>query len=295
MGRQQLQRSVSFSNNVSTHEIPSLDADDVAELYYSRADYKKFQIAQRVRIDRCIAKQVKRMVEDASATLMETHNQELATMQTAKGLSDDFPLVEPPIKAVRRGSTLVVTDNAIPTKPVRRGSTLMTTDNTIPIKPVRRGSTLMTTDNAIPIKPVRRGSTLMTTDNAILTKPVRRGSALITTDNAIPTKPVRRGSALITTDNAIPTKPVRRGSIVCTKVADVGTAEVDVARAPAKPVSCSRKKDTDPEIHKVAVSRAPPNPVRQDSCSNTIAADTAIAQAALPESSSSWLDGAVAA
>jgi hypothetical protein len=277
MGRQQLQRSVSFSNNVSTHEIPSLDADDVAELYYSRADYKKFQIAQRVRIDRCIAKQVKRMVEDASATLMETHNQELATMQTAKGLSDDFPLVEPPIKAVRRGSTLVVTDNAIPTKPVRRGSTLMTTDNTIPIKPVRRGSTLMTTDNAIPIKPVRRGSTLMTTDNAILTNPVRRGSALITTDNAIPTK------------------PVRRGSIVCTKVADVGTAEVDVARAPAKPVSCSRKKDTDPEIHKVAVSRAPPNPVRQDSCSNTIAADTAIAQAALPESSSSWLDGAVAA
>jgi hypothetical protein len=50
---QHQRRSVSFSDNVTTHEIPRLDSDEKAEVYYSRSDYKKFLIvAQRGREDR---------------------------------------------------------------------------------------------------------------------------------------------------------------------------------------------------------------------------------------------------
>jgi hypothetical protein len=82
--------SVSFSDDVTTHEIPKLDADERAEVYFSRSDYKKFLIAQQIRVDRHKAKLMRRMIEDVSATL-EAHTLELVELQTPV----DLLLVQP--------------------------------------------------------------------------------------------------------------------------------------------------------------------------------------------------------
>jgi hypothetical protein len=93
--------SVSFSDEVTTHEIPRLDADEMAEVYYSRSDYKKFLIAQRIRVDRQTAKKMRRMIKEASA-ILKAHTLELAVMQAP---FDDLLLVKPPTMPVRQASS----------------------------------------------------------------------------------------------------------------------------------------------------------------------------------------------
>jgi glutamate synthase domain-containing protein 2 len=93
--------SVSFSDDVTTHVIPKLNACETSEVYYSRRDYKKFQMAQRMREDKHEAKQMRRMIEDESAT-REAHARELAEMQPPV---DDLLLVQPPSMPVRQVSS----------------------------------------------------------------------------------------------------------------------------------------------------------------------------------------------
>jgi hypothetical protein len=93
--------TVSFSDTVTTHEIPKLDACDTTEVYYTRSDYKKFQIAQRMREDRQEAKRMRRMIEDASAT-REKHALEMARMQPL--LHDLLLSILPPSMPVRQVS-----------------------------------------------------------------------------------------------------------------------------------------------------------------------------------------------
>jgi hypothetical protein len=138
--------SVTFSDDVTTHEIPKLDKCQTADVYYSRSDYKKFQNAHRIRVDRNIAKQVRRMIEDASATL-EAHDLELAGMQTPV---DDLLLVKPPSMPVRQVSRSMPTPVALskrPSMPVRKKTVIVKdvwTENAkvsvAPTRPVRQAS-----------------------------------------------------------------------------------------------------------------------------------------------------------
>jgi hypothetical protein len=100
--------SVSFSDDVTTFEIPKLDAGETVEVYYSRSDYRKFQRTQKIRVDRQVAKQARRMKEDATATL-EVHTLELAWMRTPV---DELLLVKPPTMPVRQASSrnMIVSD-----------------------------------------------------------------------------------------------------------------------------------------------------------------------------------------
>jgi hypothetical protein len=107
-----LRTSVSFSDDVTTHEIPKLDDGEAAEVYYSRSDYKKFQKAQRVREDRKTVKQIRRRIEDTFATLEAL---ELSGMQTPP--ADGLLLVKPPSMPVRQASS------ERPSMPVRQAST----------------------------------------------------------------------------------------------------------------------------------------------------------------------------
>jgi hypothetical protein len=118
--------TVSFSDDVTTHEIPKLDAGAAAEVYYSRSDYRRFQISKRIRDDRYTAKQMRRMIEDASAT-MEVRALDLAGTQAP---FDDLLLVKPPTMPVRQTSvsrmkvsdlsTFEVAVSEPPTMPVRQ-------------------------------------------------------------------------------------------------------------------------------------------------------------------------------
>ena len=100
----QQRTTVSFSDNVITHEIPKLNACDTAEAFYTRSDYKKFQIAQRMREDRHEAKRMRRITEDASAT-REAHALELARLQPPV---DELLLVQPPSMPVRQVSSSLI-------------------------------------------------------------------------------------------------------------------------------------------------------------------------------------------
>jgi hypothetical protein len=100
----QQRTTVSFSDNVTTHEIPKLDACDTAEVYYTRSDYKKFQIAKRMREDRHEAKRMRKLIEDASAT-REAHALELARLQPPADALDDLLLIQPPSMPVRQVSS----------------------------------------------------------------------------------------------------------------------------------------------------------------------------------------------
>jgi hypothetical protein len=137
--------TVSFSDDVITHEIPRLDADETADVYYSRSDYKQFQIAQQIRVDRHrLVKQVERMIEDASA-ILEAHTLELDRMQTPA--VDDLLLVHPAtMMPVRRRasspsrmedsdvSNFEAADSDSPSMPLQRRN------SEPPRKPVRRVS-----------------------------------------------------------------------------------------------------------------------------------------------------------
>jgi hypothetical protein len=115
--------SVSFSDDVTTHVIPKLNACETSEVYYSRSDYKKFHIAQRKREDRHEAKQMRRMIEDASAT-RDAHALELAGMQPP---IDDLLLVQPPSMPVRQVSGSMNSTALVqpPSMPVRQASSSM--------------------------------------------------------------------------------------------------------------------------------------------------------------------------
>jgi hypothetical protein len=162
MLKYQRRTTVSFSDNVTTHEIPKLDASDTAEVYYTRSDYKKFQIAQRMREDRHEAKQIQRMIEDASAT-RDKHALDLARMQPPV---DDLLLIQPPSMPVRKVSSSLnsapVAISGRPGLPARQAAIIVTdiwTANVIvseprkgpPTRPVRQASKRKVND--IPIEP----------------------------------------------------------------------------------------------------------------------------------------------
>jgi hypothetical protein len=137
--------SVSFSDDVTTFEIPRLDAGEMIEVHYSRSDYRKFQRTQQIRVDRQIAKQARRMIEDASASL-EAHTLELAWMRTPV---DDLLLVKPPTMPVRQASSrkMIVSDVSTyevafsEPPPVRRVSSLRIAGSPTPVAlPVRQAS-----------------------------------------------------------------------------------------------------------------------------------------------------------
>jgi hypothetical protein len=161
----QKRNSVSFSDDVTTHVIPKLNACETSEVYYSRADYKKFHMAQRMREDKQEAKQMRRMIEDASAT-REARAQELAAMQPPV---DDLLLIQPPSMPVRQ-----VSGSIVPSMPVRQVS----------------GSIIIFTPVALPRRPglpARQAATIVTdiwTANAKVSEP-RKGP---------PTRPVRQAS-----------------------------------------------------------------------------------------------------
>jgi hypothetical protein len=83
-----------------THEIPRLDADEKAEVYYSRSDYKKFLIAyQRFHADRQkVAKQEERRKKKDAWAILKARTQEL-------GVDDLRRLNKPPIMPVRQTSS----------------------------------------------------------------------------------------------------------------------------------------------------------------------------------------------
>jgi hypothetical protein len=138
--------SVSFSDDVTTHIIPKLNACETSEVYYSRSDYKKFHVAQRRREDRHEAKQMRRMSEDASAT-REAHAQELAGMQPP---IDDLLLVQPPSMPVRQVSTSMNSTPLVqpPSLPVRQASSSMILTPVAlsgrPVLPERQAASIVT-------------------------------------------------------------------------------------------------------------------------------------------------------
>jgi hypothetical protein len=147
----QQRNTVSFSDDVTTHVIPKLNACETFEVYYSRADYKKFHMAQRMREDRQEAKQMRRMIEDASAT-REARAQELAAMQPPV---DDLLLIQPPSMPVRQVSGSIVltpvTLSGRPGLPARQATTIVTDiwTATVKVSEPRKGP---------PTRPVRQAS-----------------------------------------------------------------------------------------------------------------------------------------
>jgi hypothetical protein len=153
--------TVSFSDHVTTHEIPKLDACDTTEVYYTRSDYKKFQIAQRMREDRQEAKRMRRMIEDASAT-REKHALEMARMQPL--LHDLLLSILPPSMPVRQVSgsmnSTPVALSGRPGLPARQAAIIVTDVWTAnvnvsgareapPTRPVRQTSNRNINDKAI--------------------------------------------------------------------------------------------------------------------------------------------------
>jgi hypothetical protein len=191
--------SVSFSDDVTTHEIPRLDADETDEVHYSRSDYKKFQIAQQIRVDRHIAKQVRRMIEDVSATL-EAHTLELVELQTPV---DDLLLAKPSLPVRQTSSSRMKVSDV---------STTEVAVSEPPIMPMRRvsHSRITVAVSEPPIMPVRRVSHSRITVTDFSPTPVEL-SEPITTDTKTanvkvsepPTAPVWQDSKMKVNDMAI--------------------------------------------------------------------------------------------
>jgi hypothetical protein len=70
---------VSFGDDI-THEIPALDMEEKAAMYYSRKDLKAFKIANKLRCQRKMAKLLK---------LMDAHNKSMVESVQAM----EFPKV----------------------------------------------------------------------------------------------------------------------------------------------------------------------------------------------------------
>lgn len=150
MFKYQRRTSVSFSDDVTTHEIPKLSSRETAEIYYSRSDYKKFQIAQRMREDKQEAKQIRMMIEEDVSATREAHVLELPEMQPPV---DDLLLVKPPSMPVRQvSSTALVAPLGRPSPPSRQAAIEVTdiwTDTNVKNLSPRKGP---------PTRPVRQAS-----------------------------------------------------------------------------------------------------------------------------------------
>ncbi|KAL7566263.1 hypothetical protein ACA910_011323 [Epithemia clementina (nom. ined.)] len=57
-------RRVSFAEKVETHEVPALDLEEIAELFYCKHDFRGFKNDQLLQQDKNISRAIRRLIEN---------------------------------------------------------------------------------------------------------------------------------------------------------------------------------------------------------------------------------------
>jgi hypothetical protein len=72
--------SVSFADEVTTHEIPPFDQLTKNMYHYTRSDFRRFKIAEQFRMERAIARHTTKLIKKSEVT-MRTHLQQVDVVQ----------------------------------------------------------------------------------------------------------------------------------------------------------------------------------------------------------------------
>lgn len=67
-----LRRSVSFSDDIITHEVPPVEDDEKTELFYTDVDIHRFKVANRLRKEKRLSKKLRKLVEETKDIEMKT-------------------------------------------------------------------------------------------------------------------------------------------------------------------------------------------------------------------------------
>ena len=86
---------VSFSEKTDVKEVSRVDADLVAELFYSEKDYERFQDDERRRWERAIAKKLKKMDLQRQEVETEEKRQRLEVFDALQAASRFCPAPSP--------------------------------------------------------------------------------------------------------------------------------------------------------------------------------------------------------